>query len=439
MANANLIRRQFQFAAWVIGLSVGASALSHAATTDLASSPLSSTSSSVVRPNVLFTLDNSGSMDWNYLPDYAGGQVYSGGTANHCKVSNTCGNGETPFKTNEYNGMAYNPRIAYQLPVNADGTLKASQGSPWTAVKVDGYGIQSTSTINMTNGYPEKLYCNSGVCKKNGVDTNNPFLLRATISADNPPVYAFPGSLTTGSTVSSTPHDGAMNQATSTSGTVFNGTLDISTSDVTTTLAGVSVAGGATALAGLAISHSGSTVTVDYTAVSPALVNGDTVVVSGCSSGYESSGDSLPITVVSATRFTYTSTSGSNWGDTTCNIQATRAVTVTYTAISPALATGDTVVVSGSSCSSGYKSGGNSRSITVIDATHFKYTSNSGSNWGSTSCTVNATQAGHTAVAPKISKAGSTVTVTLASAPTGPGNGEPGDGGEWRGHLRCGL
>lgn len=355
MANENQMRRKFQFAAWVIGLSIGASGLSHAATTDLASAPLSSTSSSVVRPNVLFTLDDSGSMGWSYLPDYAGGTTYSGGTSSHCKVSNSCGAGETPFKTNAYNGMAYNPSLTYLLPVNADGTLKASQGSPWTAVKVDGYGVQSTSTINLTNGYPEEVFCTggssksggvvtcgTGTIKKNGVDTNNPFLLRATISADNPPVYAFPGSLTTGTTVSSTPHDGAMNQATSTSGTVYNGTLDISTADVTTMLTGVTV-----------------------------------------------------------TRVGTTST-----------------VSVAYTAISPALVTGDTVVVSGSTCSSGYQSGGSSRPITRVDATHFTYTSNSGSKWSNTSCTVNAKKAGHTAVAPMISKAGSTVTVTLASAPT---------------------
>lgn len=340
MANTNQMRLKFQSAAWIIGLSIGVHAQSHAATTDLASSPLASTTSSVVRPNVLFTLDDSGSMAWNYLPDYAGGRTYSGGTANHCKVSNTCNTGETPFQTNEYNGMAYNPRLTYLLPVNADGTFKASQTSPWTAVKVDGYGVQSISTINLTNGYPEVVYCNLGICKKNGVDTNNPFLLRASVSADNPPVYAFPGTLTTGTTILSTPHDGAMNQATTTSGTIYNGTLDISTSAVTTTLTGVSV------------SHSGTTVTVAYNAITPALV------------------------------------------------------------------TGDTVVVSGSTCSSGYKSGGASRPITVVDATHFTYVSNSGSNWNNTSCTVNATKAGHTAVAPMISKSGNTVTVTLTSAPT---------------------
>ncbi len=342
MAYENQMRCKFQFAARVIGLLMAANSLGYAATTDLASAPLSSTSASVVRPNILFTLDDSGSMDWSYLPDYAGGTTYSGGSSSHCKVSNSCGTGETPYQTNEYNGMAYNPRITYQLPVNADGTFKASQVSPWTAVKVDGYGVQSTSTINLTNGYKEVWYCDSSgtTCKKNGVDTNNPFFLRPSVSADNPPVYAFPGTLTSGTTMLSTVHDGSMNQATSTSATVYNGTLNTSTAAITTTLTGVSV------------SHSSST------------------------------------------------------------------VTVAYNAISPALATGDTVVVSGSTCSSGYKSGGNSRSITVVNATHFTYTSNSGSSWSNTSCTIVATKAAVVAVPPSISKSGNTVTVSLTSAPT---------------------
>lgn len=397
------------------------SGLSHAALTDLASSPLSSTSASVVRPNVLFTLDDSGSMDWSYLPDYAGGTTYSGGSSSHCKVSNSCGTGETPYQTNEYNGMAYNPRIAYQLPVNADGTFKASQGSPWTAVKVDGYGVQSTSTINLTTGYPEVVYCNSGVCKKNGVDTNNPFFLRPSVSADNPPVYAFPGSLTSGTTVVSTVHDGAMNQATQTSASVYSGTLNTSSDAVTTTLTGVSV------------SHSGTTVTVDYTAITPALATGDTVVVSGstCSSGYRSGGNSRSITVASATRFTYTSNSGSGWSNTSCTIVATKAavvavppsitksgntVTVTLTsAPSPALATGNPVTVANGTgtCDAGYRA--TSVPMTRISSTSFSYPVATALGTASNS-SCNITQIGTTPPSsPGINLSGTTVTVYKTS------------------------
>jgi type IV pilus assembly protein PilY1 len=350
MLNIYQMHRKFPFAAWIIGFAMTACGLAQAATTDLASEPLASATSSVVKPNVLFTLDDSGSMAWNFLPDYAGvgtsGGVAnwpSGATATHCKVSNTCGDGETPFQTNDYNGIAYDPSLTYQLPINADGTLKTSQGSPWTAVPIDGYGIQSTSNKNLVTSYPEMLYCNGGVCKKNGVDTNNPFLLRATVNSptDNAPVYAFPGTLLAALTWS-TLYDGTWNQPVTTSGTIFNGTLNISTAAIVTTLSGVTV------------TRSGSTSTVN----------------------------------------------------------------VAYNALTPALVTGDTVVVSGSTCSSGYKSGGNSRSITVVNATHFSYTSNSGTSWTNTGCTVVATKAAVTASAPMISKSGNTVTVALASAPT---------------------
>jgi type IV pilus assembly protein PilY1 len=421
MAIVQKMRRVISLGVLPVGLLAGISGLSHAAVTDLASSPLSSTSASVVRPNVLFTLDDSGSMDWSYLPDYAGGTTYSGGSSSHCKVSNSCGTGETPYQTNEYNGMAYNPRISYQLPVNADGTFKASQGSPWTAVKVDGFGVQSTSTINLTTGYPEVVYCNSGVCKKNGVDTNNPFFLRPSVSADNPPVYAFPGSLTSGTTVVSTVHDGAMNQATQTSGTIYNGTLNISTDAVSTTLTGVSV------------SHSNSTVTVAYNAISPALVTGDSVVVSGstCSSGYRSGGNSRTITVTDATHFTYTSNSGSGWSNTSCTIVATKAavvasppsitksgntVTVTLTsAPTPALATGNPVTVTNGAgtCDPGYRA--TSVPMTRISSTSFSYPVATALGTASNS-SCNITQIGSTPPSsPGINLSGTTVTVYKTS------------------------
>ena len=43
----------------------------HAATTDLAKVPLVTSSTSSVRPNLMFVLDDSGSMDWAFLPDWA--------------------------------------------------------------------------------------------------------------------------------------------------------------------------------------------------------------------------------------------------------------------------------------------------------------------------------------------------------------------------------
>ena len=43
-----------------------------AALTDLSDTPLVNDAGLVVRPNMMFVLDNSGSMDFNYMPDYVG-------------------------------------------------------------------------------------------------------------------------------------------------------------------------------------------------------------------------------------------------------------------------------------------------------------------------------------------------------------------------------
>lgn len=429
MANTNQMRLKFQSAAWIIGLSIGTYAQSHAATTDLSSSPLASTSTSVVRPNVLFTLDDSGSMDWDYLPDYAGGRTYSGGTAKHCKVSNTCGRGETPYHANEYNGMAYNPRLTYQLPVNADGTLKASQGSPWTAVKVDGYGVQSTSTINMVSGYPEVLWCNSSICKKNGVDTNNPFSLRASVSADNPPLYAFPGTLTTGGTATNL-INGTLNQATTTTSTILDGTLYVPTGPTTTVLT----------MTVTSLTHSGDTVTVKYSDSSPAtpaIANGDTVTVTrpgggNCSRSWRESGEVISnVTAGPPKSFTYVGNSGNDdsWSNTSeCIVKVTHTAaasatlpsisksgyTVTVTlASAPAtpLASGSLVTVADGPSGCTARAKVSATPITVLSSTSFSYTHpNNNSITSDTSCniTIGTTTA---PASPWISASGTTVTV----------------------------
>ena len=123
---------------------LGASA--HAGVTDLAGSPLVTSSTSSVKPNLMFILDDSGSMGWDFLPDWA----------------NT-GN-QTLFRNNTYNGVAYNPSVTYSPPIvyNADGSINSTtypsmtsaNTSAWTSVKNDGYDVQSTSSSSLVgNAY----------------------------------------------------------------------------------------------------------------------------------------------------------------------------------------------------------------------------------------------------------------------------------------------
>lgn len=114
----------------------------HAGLTQLANSPLSGASAIEISPNIMFVLDDSGSMDWDYLPDWAGTTT---------QISQS--------KNPSFNGVAYNPNVTYKPPqyFNADGTSNtttypaqtAAISTNWTMVKNDGYGVQTASTSNV--------------------------------------------------------------------------------------------------------------------------------------------------------------------------------------------------------------------------------------------------------------------------------------------------
>lgn len=125
----------------------------HGTATDLATSPLVTSSASSVLPNMLFILDDSGSMDWSYLPDWA--------NDTDPVSSNSYTDIPALYRNSGFNGVAYNPAVNYSPPIfyNSDGTLNTStypsqtsaNTSGWTTVKNDGYGIQSTSTTDLTS------------------------------------------------------------------------------------------------------------------------------------------------------------------------------------------------------------------------------------------------------------------------------------------------
>lgn len=76
----------------------------YADVTDISDTPLASSSDSVVKPNVMFILDDSGSMAWDYLPDVA-----------------NFNNGTYGARSSHCNGVFFNPNVTYKPPVNADG------------------------------------------------------------------------------------------------------------------------------------------------------------------------------------------------------------------------------------------------------------------------------------------------------------------------------
>ncbi|WP_147376775.1 pilus assembly protein [Noviherbaspirillum saxi] len=169
MITARLLRKTIS-----VLMSLAWSGGAYAAATDISTEPLntySATSSTDVKPNVMFVLDDSGSMAWDFMPDWA--------CARHSVVRPECGSlGENPssprweylFRSADYNGVYYNPAIRYKPPVavNSAGVATTatypsmtgdsaatgadSSSKPnWKAVKNDAFGVQSTGTSDLSS------------------------------------------------------------------------------------------------------------------------------------------------------------------------------------------------------------------------------------------------------------------------------------------------
>ena len=192
--------------------------------TEISNTPLVTSSTADVRPNMMFILDDSGSMNFDFAPDW----VNYGNDAEYCKASTgkavdgCCPNsgGErcseykttnppfnigstaqrpgTAFAAYSFNRLYYDPSIVYNPPKKADATdytsKNAANTSNWTAVPMDGFGIQDVNrNIDLTSKYPETLWCdsnNTSVCTYNSNDYVQPNSLFNTYSgAYSSPYY----------------------------------------------------------------------------------------------------------------------------------------------------------------------------------------------------------------------------------------------------------
>lgn len=125
----------------------------HAAVTDISSVPLNTynaPSSSDVKPNIMFILDNSGSMGepdlsmkGDSMPDTADnwGSKYG-------------------FYSSQCNGVYYNPAITYKPPVDSTGA--SYPNASFTAARKNGYDTSSTA-YNLSNNFKGKELLVTGV------------------------------------------------------------------------------------------------------------------------------------------------------------------------------------------------------------------------------------------------------------------------------------
>lgn len=184
--------RRLKAAIGLAFLALTSSALTaNAASVALASAPLANATTTSVLPNLMFVMDNSGSMGQEHTPDWVmeynmrnAPWTYNGDwnspetNEKNCRDSaddgaiNTaldqmdmCVMGDVPFTTSAINSQYYNPEIRYIPGANADGTSKPSQEDP-TNVLLDGYNKHnktqlgdSGTTINLTTDYPDRVWC----------------------------------------------------------------------------------------------------------------------------------------------------------------------------------------------------------------------------------------------------------------------------------------
>lgn len=85
-----------------------------------------------VEPNLLLTFDDSGSMNWSYLPDTISGD---GGTNRGCSSA--------------YNGLYFDPTRSYDPPAKADGTSYANMN--FTGALPNGY--TGGTAVNLSTNY----------------------------------------------------------------------------------------------------------------------------------------------------------------------------------------------------------------------------------------------------------------------------------------------
>ena len=119
----------------ILGLLI-ASGLSPAAlalTTDLATVPLITSAPQAVKPNLLFILDDSGSMGWTHMPDDAQDFRSSKG-----------------YKSSQCNGVYYNRETLYTPPKTATGGDYSA--SSFTNAWVNGYKT-SDGTVNLSTAF----------------------------------------------------------------------------------------------------------------------------------------------------------------------------------------------------------------------------------------------------------------------------------------------
>lgn len=153
--------------------------LAQAAPLKIADVPLLNISGTgTVKPNLMLLYDNSGSMNFNYTPDYVNNTGSCRARATIAGGIRGCRAGDPPFASADFNKQYYNPKVRYLPPVNAEGTSYPDQTaavtSNWTRVATDAFGIDKNDLLNrdvdstdLVSGFPDLRWCDGSSCGYN--------------------------------------------------------------------------------------------------------------------------------------------------------------------------------------------------------------------------------------------------------------------------------
>ena len=209
---------------------LGFSSAVESGTLTIATEPLGTATSSI-KPNVMFLLDDSGSMYREYMPEYVVAPTptapfslgvlipgtaacFDNGDTGDGEASgsiagalNQCRPGDPPYNSPDFNTIYYNPAIYYRPALNYDGTEMPNQDalntSDWTRVRTDEYNVENWdqlvdanqdgflntlgpnepalrafTEVDLAGGYPDRVWCTStadaatgGNCRQNSAYT----------------------------------------------------------------------------------------------------------------------------------------------------------------------------------------------------------------------------------------------------------------------------
>jgi hypothetical protein len=114
-----------------------------AAQTDLSSTPITSTNSAQVKPNIMLLMDTSDSMSFSHMPTEVEGLLGP--------ISTTDPAARVGYKSSQCNVIYYNPATTYLLPKNPDGSFFPTPS--FTAARYDAFDTTSVTTVDLSSAF----------------------------------------------------------------------------------------------------------------------------------------------------------------------------------------------------------------------------------------------------------------------------------------------